>query len=139
MLALECAQGHDERIAREHADQLSAINVRHTAELDRQRAATREAHAQLEGFKVLVRERALRCKEDESWCDAGFNAAIRELGLAELVRRHRVRVVVEMTVEDTDDAGVAQSWAREALESNDPDVTIDDIETISTELISEDD
>ena len=139
MLALECAQGRDERLAREHADQVAAIRAGHLAELDRARAATREAHAELERFKVLVRDRALRCKQDESWCDAGFNTAMRELGLPELVRRYRVRVVVEMTVEDTDDAGVAEGWAREALESTDGDVTIDDVETLSTELIDGDD
>ena len=139
MLALECAQGRDERVAREHADQVAAIRAGHLAELDRQRAATREAHAELERFKVAVRDRALRCKEDESWCDAGFNAAMRELGLPELVRRFRVRAVVEMTVEDTDDPGVARDWAREALESNDGDVTLDDVETLSCELIEGDD
>ena len=139
MLALECAQGRDERVAREHADQLAAVRAGHLAELDRQRAATREVYAELERFKVAVRDRALRCKEDESWCDAGFNAAMRELGLPELVRRFRVRAVVEMTVEDTDDPGVARDWAREALESNDGDVTLDDVETLSCELIDEDD
>jgi hypothetical protein len=124
IVALECAEGRDELAG---ACEVEALRASHTAALDQQRAATREACAELARFKVLVRERALRRKEDESWCDAGFNVAMRGLGLPELVRRYRVRMVVDMTVEDTDSPEVAQSWACEALDSSDSDVRMENL------------
>jgi hypothetical protein len=137
MLALESVEGRDERLAREHAAQVAAIRATHRAELDQRDATVHTAWAELELFKVAVRERALRCKDDESWCDAGFNAAMRDLGLPELIRRYRVRVTVEMTVEDAGSEEVAESWAHNALHSNDADVAIEEIETLDVDELED--
>jgi len=137
MLALESVEGRDERITREHAAQVAAIRAHHRAELDQRETTVRNAWAELERFKVAVRERALRCKDDESWCDDGFNAAMRELGLPELIRRYRVRVTVEMTVEDAGSAEVAESWAHNAVNSNDSDVAIEDIDTLDVDELED--
>lgn len=137
MLALESVEARDERVTREHAAEVAAIRAHHRAELDQREATVRTAWAALEQFKVAVRERALRCKDEESWCDAGFNAAMRDLGLPELIRRYRVRVTVEMTVEGAGDSEVAETWAHNALHSNDSDVTIGDIETLDVDELED--
>lgn len=92
-------------------------------------AARVEAQRELEAFKVQVRERALQCKEDENWCDDGFNSAMRDLGLPELVRVWRGRVTIEVDVEviNTDNEDTARNWARGAMQqpgSNDGDVKV---------------
>lgn len=56
------------------------------------------SHAtELERFRTQVRELALRVKADESWCDAGFNQAMDELGLDRLESEYRVYVDVTAT------------------------------------------
>ena len=137
MLVLESVEGRDERVTRERAAEVAAIRATHRAELDQRDATVGNAWAELERFKVAVRDRALRCKDDESWCDAGFNAAMRELGLPELIRRYRVRVTVEMTVEDAGSAEVAETWAHNALNSNDSDVAIEDIDTLDVDELED--
>lgn len=131
----EVIRGHNEELRelREaHARQLTSVQSEHTEERRRWtdqrtmlRAEAEREREELERFKVAVRDRALRAKASERWCDAGFNSAMEDLGLPLLVRQWCGTVTVDVTITGTQDETTAQMWARHALVSNDSDVEFD--------------
>ena len=132
-LAIESAQRRAERLECEHAEELAGLRRQHDAEGERRRAQYADprerlaaAGRALESFKVRVRERALECKADEGWCDEGFNAAMRDLGLPELSSTYLARVSVYVRVVNAESESVAREWIGQALDSTDSDVTIRD-------------
>jgi hypothetical protein len=61
--------------------------------------ATNAVIAVHEDFKKKVRKLALQVKEDNGWCDDGFNTVMRELGLPELPHTFRVKLTLTATRE----------------------------------------
>lgn len=91
------------------------------------------AEHELAQFKDRVRTRALEAKANQNWCDAGFNEAMHDLGLPELVRSWTGTATVHVRVTDTSSEDVADAvrWVHNALGSTDVDVEVIDIETVS--------
>ena len=109
--------------------------ARESALRDQLAAAEQRAQAveqSLERFKGRVRATALEAKDRQNWCDEGFNEAMRELDLPELIRSWTGTATLRVRVEDTSSEDVADAvrWVREALHSNDPDVEVVEIETV---------
>lgn len=82
-----------------------------------------DAERKLEQFKVKVRELGLQVKQDNGWCDAGFNEVMRELGLPELPTGIKVKMTVtamrevefEVDASDLEPANRTEEGAREYL------------------------
>jgi hypothetical protein len=68
-------------------------------ELSASRNTTAAVNDELENFKAKVREVGLRAKEDNGWCDDGFNDVMRELGLPLLPHTFRVKLTLTATRE----------------------------------------
>lgn len=109
------------RARQEDRQRWDSDNTQLRNELDQERR-------KLEEFKVTVRARALQAKERERWCDAGFNAAMDDLGLPRLVRRWVGTATVDVVVTGTDSESLAEAWVRNALTSKDGDVTFEGFE-----------
>jgi hypothetical protein len=115
--------------ARALHDQLQAAE----AARDEAQRAQAGAEQNLQRFKNRVRATALDAKGRENWCDEGFNEAMRELDLPELIRSWTGTATVRVRVEDTssEDVDDAARWVRDALSSTAADVEIVEIESIS--------
>lgn len=112
-------------------DALADAEQRHQSELNALRAAgraaTERAYEELEAFKLKVRAVALEVKENNGWCDDGFNKVMDELNLERLVRHWVGTATVRVSVVNTDSEYTARGWVRHALHSTDDDVQFVDV------------
>jgi hypothetical protein len=68
-------------------------------ELSASRNTAAAVNDEFERFKAKVRELGLQVKEDNGWCDDGFNEVMRELGLPLLPHTFRVKMTLTATRE----------------------------------------
>src|SRR2546426_10979928 len=85
-------------------------------DLQRQLAAVRadlqRKREEIRDFKIAVRRRSFEGKLSENWCDAGFNAAMDDLGLPRYERQMGgyLTLQVPVRVDGTTDPYTAQDW-----------------------------
>ncbi len=93
-------------------------------EAERLRANYLRVYTELNEFKTLVRDVAIRVAAEQGWCDDGLNAVLEELGLEpKTPPRKRITYTLEVQVYATGDGG--ENNARHSIANVDVDLDSD--------------